>query len=105
MSQRYLVRIEGEAEADLYAIYRYIAETLKEPRIAANIYQKIKTAILELSHMPERIKLMDDEPWHSRGFRKLIVGSYAAIFFVEEQTVHVFRVMYGGMDIDAQLET
>lgn len=104
MSQRYHVYLERQAETDLYGIYRYIAEVLLEKQIAAKVYQRIKAAILELDHMPERIKLMDDEPWHSRGLRLLVVGNYGAVFLIDSDNVHVLRILYGGMDIDKQLE-
>lgn len=104
MSQRYSVRIEGEAEDDLYGIVRYIAGTLREPGTAAKVYHRIKRAITELDHMPERIMCLKNEPWHSRGLRKLIIGNYVAIFLVDGDTVHVLRIFYGGMDIDKQLE-
>lgn len=103
MSQRYRILIGNQAEADLYGIYRYIADVLLEKQIAAKVYQRIKAAILDLDHMPERIKLMDDEPWHSRGLRLLVTGNYKAIFLIDGDAVHVLRVMYGGMDIDKQL--
>ena len=105
MSQRYHIYIERQAEADLYGIYRYIAEILLEKQIAAKVYRRIKAAILELDHMPERIKLMEDEPWRSRGLRMLVAGNYVAIFLIDGDTVHVLRILYGGMDIDIQLES
>lgn len=46
---------------------------------------------------------MDDEPYHSNGLRKLIVGNYVAIFLIYNDEVRVLRVLYGGTDIDKQL--
>lgn len=105
MERRYEVTITNGAASDLRAIYRYIAYSLKEQTIAKKWLASIKKEIGSLSHMPQRIKLMDDEPWRSRGFRKLIVGNYVVIFIIKEPSlVDVLWVCYGGMDIDSVLQ-
>ncbi len=103
MSARYRISITQEAAADLRNIQRYIVYVLQEKQIANQLMQRIRKEILTLAHMPERIKRIDDEPHHSNGLRKLIVGNYVAIFLIYNDEVRVLRVMYGGMDIDKQL--
>lgn len=104
MSTRYTVHLEDDAKNDLRAIRMYIATVLREPGIANKLYARLKKEILSLERMPERIKRMEDEPWHSRGFRMLMVGHYAVFFICDGAAVHVLRVMYGGMDISKQLD-
>ncbi len=105
MERRYEVTITHGAASDLRNVYRYIAYSLKERATAKKWLALMKKEIASLSHMPQRIKLMDDEPWHSRGFRKFIVGNYVVIFIIKEpNTVDILWVCYGGMDIDATLQ-
>jgi len=56
--------------------------------------------------MPERYPLWADEPWHSRGLRKLLVNNYVVIYFVDHDhgCVQVVRIVYAGRDIAAQLQ-
>ena len=84
-------------------IYTYISETLLEPVLAANKYDKIADAIMTLETMPDRIKIMGSEPAHTRGLRPLIVDNYAVLFTIESDTVFVVRVLYGSSDISARL--
>ena len=50
----YNVKIEPEAQEDLFSIVDYISQILHEPVVAANIYQRIKEQISLLSDMPKR---------------------------------------------------
>ena len=103
----YDVQITSSAKADLNTIYGYLAYQLLVPQIASKQYNRIKSAILGLSALPERFALYPDEPWHSRGLRKLVVDNYLVFYRVdnENNTVVVIRIMYGGRDIDRQLNT
>ena len=49
--------------------------------------------------------MYEKEPWHSRDLRIMPVDNYL-VFYIpnhEEQTVKIMRVIYGGRDIDKQL--
>ena len=50
--------------------------------------------------MPARIKAVDEEPWHSRGIRKLIVKNFLVYFRIveEEKTVYILNVIYARRD-------
>jgi len=84
-------------------IYTYIAETLLEPVVAANTYDKIADAILSLDIMPDRIKIMDSEPAQSQGLRPLLVGNYTVLYVVHGDTVFIVRVIYSSSDISTRL--
>ena len=105
MSRVYRIEIHKEAEDDLYHIYRYIAQQLQAPATAQKIYRNIKKEILSLRHMPERIGLMQGEPWHSYGFRKLVVGKYLVFYLVQAEVVHILRICYGGMNLERELQS
>ena len=62
-------------------------------------------AIHSLEQMPMRHMLYEEEPWRSRGLRILPVDNYIVFYLPDETytTVSVIRIMYGGRDIDKQL--
>lgn len=92
----YKVRIGASAEHDLLGIVSYIALTLKEPAAANRIYTAIKEKIMSLKQMPERNAIVREEPFGQQGVRKLYIENYTAFYIIaeEEQTVHIFRILY-----------
>jgi len=101
--KQYDIVISDKAYEDMDSIYVYIADTLLEPAVAANQYDRIADAILSLDIMPERIKLMHTEPERSKGLRALYVDNYAVFFVIKENTVHIARVIYSASDISKRL--
>lgn len=95
-----------QAEWDLHDIYEYIAFSLLEPDIAKNQARRIMDAVAGLSQMPMRFRLYGKEPWCSKGLRVMHVDNYLAFYLPVEskETVAVVRIMYGGRDIEKQLE-
>ena len=93
---KYNVVIEKTAENDLIEILDYITDTLKEPKIASNIYRLIKNEILSLEDMPFRFRIVNEEPFRSVGVRRISVKNYSAFYVVDEEnrTVHIFRILY-----------
>ena len=97
------------AENDLREIYEYIAFELRESIVAQRQVNRIIDAIAGLDHMPERFKLYDSEPWRSKGLRVMPVNKYlvfyvpSAIYSDDMGTVTIIRIIYGGRDIDTQL--
>ena len=102
--KRYDVEISEQAEKDIRGIYAYIAEDLQSPEYAEGQLDRIETAIYKLDKFPERFRPYDKEPWKSLGVRMLIIDNYVALYIVEEEQVTMIRVMYGGRDIEAQLQ-
>lgn len=49
--------------------------------------------------------MFEKEPWYSRGLRQLPVDNFIIFYIpsIEDGIVTVIRVMYGGRDIDDQL--
>lgn len=97
------VEIAESAEEDLRSIYEYIAFTLFEQQIAKNLIHRLKKRIYKLNNSPTIYAPYPEEPWKSRGLRRVNSGNYA-IFFIpteeNEKVVTVLRVIYGGRDID-----
>lgn len=101
----YEVRLTIEAENDLRGIFEYIAFELQSPQNAAGQLDRLEQSIMVLDQMPERFRVYEKEPWHSRNLRIMPVDNYL-VFYIpnhRELTVKVMRVMYGGRDIPKQL--
>ena len=101
----YEVTLTPEAKHDLREIYRYIAVELQSEQNANGQLDRLEENILKLDEMPERFRVYDWEPWHSRNLRVMPVDNYLVFYIPNHQvkTVTVLCVMYGGRDIDAQL--
>ena len=72
--KQYKIEIAQPAAEDLLDILDYISNTLKEPVAARRIYTSIKKEILTLAFMPERNRVVDDEPYAALGVRRLFVS-------------------------------
>ncbi len=99
----YNIEYSAKAQSDLDEIYRYIAFSLMSPDVAANVYREIVNNIRSLESMPMRNPLIDEEPWKSRGLRKLIVKNFIVFYTAYESSVKIVRIMYGGRNINVQL--
>ena len=93
---KYKVMYTAGAKKDLRNIFRYISEELLAPENAAGQTERI---------MPNRNRLYEEEPWHSRGLRFFPVDNYLVFYKTDDETeiVYVVRIMYGGRDVHKQL--
>lgn len=93
---QYKIEIAQPAAQDLQDILDYISNTLKEPGTARRIYASIKAEILTLASMPERNRVVDDEPYAAMGVRRLFAENYVVFYVVDKgrSSVHVLRVLY-----------
>jgi plasmid stabilization system protein ParE len=101
--KKYNVLITDKALRDMETIYQYIAGELHSPETAMRQYNRIADLILSLEAMPERIKIMDPQPEHSSGLRRLLVDHYSAFFVIKDDNVYVVRVLYSASDIEKRL--
>ncbi len=101
----YDVRISEQADQDLRNIFEYIAFELLAPENATGQLDRLEEAISKLDNMPEKFRRYEREPWFSRGLRVFPVDNYLVFYIpdMDEKTVTVIRVMYGGRDIDKEL--
>lgn len=102
---RWSVFYSDAARQDLKNIYEYIAFQLLEKQTAERQVNRIMDVIESLDEMPARFTLYDEEPWHSRGLRKIPVDHFLVFYtaHVKTNTVHIVRIMYGGRDISRHL--
>jgi toxin ParE1/3/4 len=95
--KKYKVSFRPQAEADLFGLYRYIAE--ESGRAAAGTYiDRIEAACLALKTFPRRGTRRDDiRP----GLRTIGFERRATIVFqVAETEVVIVRIFYGGQDYE-----
>jgi toxin ParE1/3/4 len=99
------VQYTKKSEEDLKSIYEYIANTLQEPAIAEKQIIRIMDAIEQLDEFPLQYHMYEKEPWKSKGLRVLPVNKYLAFYIPDEtkNTVTIVRIMYGGRDIDTEM--
>lgn len=102
----YEVEISAQADVDLRSIYEYIAYKLQSPENAIGQLDRLEEDIMKLDQMPERFRQYEKEPWHSRGLRVMPVDNYCVLYIpdAEKAVVTIIRVMYGGRDIEAQIQ-
>ena len=101
----YKINLTPKAQSDLKEIFRYIAVDLQSIQNATGQLDRLEKAISSLEQMPERYRVYDKEPWRSRNLRIMTVDNYLVLYVPnkEERTVTVIRIMYGGRDIDSQI--
>ena len=96
----YRIIITPDAFDDLVELRDYIADVLLAPETALACIQTIRREIGSLARMPARNKCVDQEPWHSRGVRKIIVKNFYVYYRIDEPAgaVFVLNVIYARRD-------
>lgn len=84
----YQVLVSDNAKSDLEGIADYICNSLYAPVAAQKILKKLQDSILGLSDFPERYPIYAEEPWQSRGVRKMNDGNYNIFYVVKKNTGH-----------------
>ena len=102
----YTIKVTDQADNDIRNIYEYIAYELQSPENAGGQLDRIEKCIMSLKSMPERYRFYDRESWKSRGLHIVPVDNYCILYIVDNgnTTVSIMRVMYGGRDINTQLD-
>lgn len=98
---KYRVEFNPEARADLLDLYNYIAEQSGEDRALAYI-SRIEEACMGLETFPLRGKLLKGIRPGLRvfGFERRV----SIAFQVNPEVVTIFRILYGGRDLDRALK-
>lgn len=94
------VFVTQPAEYDLIDIEYYIHVDLCNPQAADRIVDGIIKTIQELSNLPLRQNLVNDELLKSVGTRIIIFENYNIFYFYDEakDSVHILRVLYNKVD-------
>lgn len=101
----WVIKYTEQARMDIRKIYEYISYVLLVPETAQKQVQRIFKAIRSLGNMPLIHKLYDEVKWGSQGLRALPVDNYMIFYIVKENenAVWIIRVIYGGRNIEKQL--
>ena len=96
-TEAYKLRIMPRAAVDLDSIFEYISNELAAPVAAHNLMEKIEASFLRLQDMPESCPACQDDILKQKGYRKLVVKNYIALYTVNhaDKTVTVMRVVHG----------
>ena len=81
---RYKVIITPDAATDLTQIKSYIAYTLQAPDTALKYICGLRREIEKLELFPAAIAPVPDEPWHSRGIRRIIHKNFYIYYRIDE---------------------
>ncbi len=100
----YEIIMTPDATEDLVNLKNYISDILLAPETALKYIRLIRKEIESLTEFPEKIKLVDDEPWRSRGLRKTSCKNFFIYFRIDESAkrVYVLNIIYAKRD---QLKT
>ena len=102
----YKIIITPDAEEDLFELRNYIADVLLARDTARNYIRTIRKEIGSLSELPARYMPVDDEPWHSRGIRRIMANNFFVYYRIDEDRKQVFvlNVIYARRDQLRMLE-
>ena len=92
----YEIIMTPDATTDLVELRDYIADVLLVPDTALSYIRAIRKEISKLSEMPGRVKPVDDEPWQSRGIRKIMAKNFYVYYRIDEDAkrVYIMNVIY-----------
>ena len=90
---------------NLIYLNQYERKDMQTPENVSDQLDRLEACIMDLDHMPKRYRQYELEPWKSRGLRVALVDNYLVLYIPDDDTqvVTIIRVMYGGRDVDTQL--
>ena len=104
----YSVKLTPHAIVQIQETIAYISKVLLVPETARAWSDYLQKEIAGLSTMPARFSAVDEEPWRSRGYRKMLVKNFCKMLvknFVvyyyaddETKTVWVTAAVHGRRD-------
>ena len=105
MASTYTIKITRQALEQLRNIKSYITNELHAPDAAINTVRIIRHEIQNLTEMPFRIKLTEEEPWRTEGIHQMRVKNYYVYFLIDEDNheVQIIAVIYVARDQKTQL--
>ena len=86
----YEIIMTPDAVTDLVELRNYIADVLLVPDTALSYIRAIRSEISNLTHMTGRIRIVEEEPYHSLGIRKLSAKKFFVYFRIDEDMKRVY---------------
>ncbi len=102
---RYEVKLTAQAIGQIEETVQYISKILLEPETARKWADALQCEIGKLDSVPSRYPLTEEEPWHTKGIRKMPVKNFLVYYLIDEEkkTVWIMAVIYGRRDQIAAL--
>ena len=96
----YSVKQTPHAIVQIQETIAYISKVLLVPETAKARSDYLQKEISGLNKMPTRFSAVDEEPWRSRGYRKMLVKYFIVYYYADDETktVWVTAVVYGRRD-------
>jgi toxin ParE1/3/4 len=103
----YQVTLTPQATEQVHQTMLYIAHTLKEPETANRWVNLLYQEIAKLGFMPSRHPLINEEPWRSKGIRKMPIKNFLVYYLIDEEAlcVSVIAIIYERRDQLSALKT
>lgn len=97
---QYSVQMTVTAVGQVSDIISYISKVLLVPDTATKWADYLQKEIAGLNTMPARFSLVDEEPWRSKGIRKMTVKNFLVYYWINEEnaTVWITTVVYARRD-------
>lgn len=105
MGKTYNVKITSQAEEQIQEIIHYITYELKSSDAALHLLDALEDSFTSLSHFPQRVALIAEEPWHANGIHRLPVKNFLVYFWIDEgnMRVQITAIIYEKRDQLRQL--
>lgn len=105
MVKTYMIKITSQAEEQIQEIIHYITYELKAPDAALHLLDALEDSFTSLTHFPQRVVLVDEEPWHTNGIHRLPVKNFLVYFWIDEDhmRVQIIAIIYEKRDQLRQL--
>ncbi len=96
----YEVKLTSQAIGQIEETVQYISKILLTPETARKWTDTLQREIEKLGSMPSRFPLTEEEPWRTKGIRKMPVKNFLVYYLVDEEkkTVWITAVIYGSRD-------
>ena len=94
---RYEVKLTTQAIEQIQEIVQYISKILFVPETAQKWLDSLQCEIRKLDSMPSRYPLTAEEPWRTKGIRKMPFKNFLVYYLIDEDknSVWVTAVIYG----------
>ena len=102
MEAEYKYKLTPAAADDLDSIDTYITEKLHAPIAALNLMEDFERNFCLLCDHPYICELSRNPVLAEKGYRKLVVNNYVALYLVDEaeKRIIIARAFYGAMDYE-----
>lgn len=89
MDKTYTVKITSQAEEQMQEIVHYISRELKAPEAALHLLDALEKSFTSLTHFPQRVALINEEPWYTNGIHRLPIKNFLVYFWIDEDNLRV----------------